>query len=84
MEEFSDRLRKLRREKGVSQLQMAEAIGLSRTGYAEIEHGVAVKTYKKLPAIAKSLGCRIDDLFPEMDDCKDDDLNDLDFGGNAQ
>ena len=33
-----------------------------------IENGRNGKKFSYLPVIAKSLGCRIDDLFPEMDD----------------
>lgn len=77
MENFSARLRKYRKSKGMSQAQMAEAIGLARTGYADIEHGVSVRTFQKLPVIAKALGCRIDDLFPEMDAASDEAAADM-------
>ena len=85
MEKMNKRLRKIRRKAGMSQLEVARAVNMSRTGYAEIEHGVSIKTFEKLPRIAKALGCRIDDLFPEMDEQEnlpdpqtaDDDLSDL-------
>jgi len=41
---------------------------MSRTGYADLEKAGSGKVFEKLPAIAKALGCRIDDLFPEMDE----------------
>lgn len=68
MEKINERIRNLRRASGKSQTEIAECSGMSRTGYASIEQGVTIKTFEKLPAIAKALGCRIDDLFPEMDD----------------
>ena len=68
MESFCMRLRAKRKKAGKSQADFATDIGMTRTGYADIEHGVAGKSFMKLPALAKALGCRIDDLFPEMDD----------------
>ena len=68
MEKINERIRNLRRASGKSQTEIAECSGMSRTGYASIEQGVTIKTFEKLPAIAKALGCRIDDLFPEMDE----------------
>lgn len=47
---------------------MADLLGMSAPGYRRLEDGTGAKTYEKLPKIAKKLGCRIDDLFPEMDD----------------
>lgn len=32
-----------------------------------MENGKNCKTFEKLPRLARALGCRIDDLFPEMD-----------------
>lgn len=71
MEKINERIRNLRRASGKSQTEIAECSGMSRTGYASIEQGVTIKTFEKLPAIAKALGCRIDDLFPEMDETPD-------------
>ena len=44
---------------------------MSRTGYADLEKAGSGKVFEKLPMIAKALGCRIDDLFPEMDEPDD-------------
>lgn len=68
MEQINERIRNLRIKSGKSQTEVAESTGMSRTGYASIEQGITIKTFEKLPAIARALGCRIDDLFPEMDD----------------
>lgn len=67
---FRSRLKKMRQRLGLTQEEMARDIGMTRTGYADIEHGAAGKSFMKLPAIARELGCRIDDLFPEMDQPK--------------
>ena len=58
----------LRKRAGISQESVAAAAGMTRTGYQQIESGKNGRTLDKLPAIAKALGCRIDDLFPEMDE----------------
>lgn len=68
MEQINERIRNLRIKSGKSQTEVAESTGMSRTGYASIEQGITIKTFEKLPAIARALGCRIDDLFPEMDE----------------
>ena len=68
MESRCERIRRLRKRAGISQESVAAAAGLTRTGYQQIESGKNGRTLDKLPKIAKALGCRIDDLFPEMDD----------------
>lgn len=67
METFGERLKSLRVDAGLCQQQLAEAIGITRSGYQMIENGRNGKKLAYLPRIAKTLGCQIDDLFPEMD-----------------
>lgn len=71
MESRSERIRTLRKRAGISQESVAAAAGLTRTGYQQIESGKNGRSLDKLPKIAKALGCRIDDLFPEMDETPD-------------
>ena len=47
--------------------EMADELGMTVPGYKRLEDGTGGKTFEKLPLLAKRLGCRIDDLFPEMD-----------------
>lgn len=68
MESFCERLKSLRDAAGLCQQDMAGKLGITRAGYQMIENGRNGKKFSYLPVIAKSLGCRIDDLFPEMDD----------------
>lgn len=72
MESYYDRLKEYRNRAGFSQQEMADALGLTRAGYQMIESGSNGKKFSYLPSIAKKLGCRIDDLFPEMDGLKDE------------
>ena len=67
MDGFSETLRKYRKRSKKTQEEVAKEVGMSRTGYADLEKAGSGKVFEKLPMIAKALGCRIDDLFPEMD-----------------
>jgi len=69
---FSDALRNYRKRSGKTQEEVAKEVGMSRTGYADLEKAGSGKVFEKLPMIAKALGCRIDDLFPEMDETQED------------
>jgi len=64
---LGERLRELRQARGFTQAEMAEALGMTRPGYYNIESGKNGQSFAKLPIIAKKLGCSIDRLFPEMD-----------------
>lgn len=68
METFGERLREKRMEKGITVIEMANELGLTPDAVMKIESGKRGKTFEKLPTIAKLMGCRIDDLFPEMDE----------------
>ena len=65
---MGERMRQLRRAAGLSQQEVADRIGMTRVGYGKIENGENGQRMSVLPKIAKALGCRIDDLFPEMDE----------------
>lgn len=72
MESYYDRLKELRSAARLSQQDMADALGITRAGYQMMESGSNGKKFAYLPIIAKTLGCRIDDLFPEMDEPKEE------------
>ena len=57
-----DRLRALRKEKGISQEAVAEVLGITRTAYNKYESGV-IKTVRKLEELFIKLACFIDSLF---------------------
>lgn len=42
-------------------------VGVARVSYTRYELGICAPDITRLPAIAKLYGCRIDDLFDEMD-----------------
>lgn len=64
---MGERMRELRLKKGLTLNAMAELVGMTPQGYIRLEDGTGGKTFEKLPVIAKTLGCPIDRLFPEMD-----------------
>ena len=69
---FGERLATIRKSKGMTMAKMAAELNMTPPGYKRLEDGTCGKTFDKLPLLAKALGCRIDDLFPEMDDIKTD------------
>lgn len=53
----------LRIAKGMTQKQLADAIGGGQVDISRWERGVVTPSAKKLAAIAAALGCRMDDLM---------------------
>ena len=68
MSQFAERLKTLRERTGKSAADIARTVGISDQLYWTMENGKNCKTFEKLPRLARALGCRIDDLFPEMDE----------------
>ena len=56
-------IKKLRERKGLTQMQMADALGVARGRSAMWETGKSFPRAEMLPAIAKLLGCTLDDLY---------------------
>lgn len=52
---YSEILKELRRDKGITQMQMARRFGLSRTGYASLENGKRRMTMEMLCVLADEL-----------------------------
>ena len=57
----------LRLEKGISQTEMAEAIGLSQTNLSNMESGRTAITIQNLFKMQKILGCKMSDFFTDFD-----------------
>ncbi|MFZ3470301.1 helix-turn-helix domain-containing protein [Streptomyces sp. 4.24] len=58
------RIRAERRAADVTQEQLAVAVGVSKSAVANWEKGASLPDPEKLPALARSLGKALDDLFP--------------------
>jgi putative transcriptional regulator len=62
---FADRLTELRKEKGLTQSQLARAAGYSRQYIFQLEHGAAQPTWETAKKLARALGVRVQDFDPE-------------------
>ena len=60
---FGEKLRKIRREKGISQQKLAEKLGYKSNSYiAEVERGKFIPKEEKLKKIAKALGVSFSEI----------------------
>lgn len=60
---FSDRLKKLRNQKGITQSQLADAIYVSRSTIAKYERGIVYPTKENIEKIALYFNVKIKDLI---------------------
>ncbi|MBV7329218.1 helix-turn-helix domain-containing protein [Chloroflexi bacterium TSY] len=65
-EKFGHRIRVLRKERGLSQEQLAERSGLDRTYISGIERGVRNVALRNIEALAQALNVSISDLFENI------------------
>jgi len=63
-EKFGKRVRKLRKEQGLSQEGLGFKTGLHRTYIGAIERGEQNVSLENIQKIAKALGVKVKDLFP--------------------
>ena len=68
---LSEKLYKLRKERGLSQEQLADALGVSRQAISKWEGGAAIPEVEKLLALSKYFGVTADYLLnDELDTCE--------------
>ena len=63
---IGQRIKRYRKEKGYSQQQLAEIIGLSTNYISDIERGTKFPLLDKFVAIVNALGCTTDDIFADV------------------
>lgn len=63
--EFSDRLKDLRTEKGVSQAKLAADIHISRSAVAKWENGLGLPNDESLKLLSEYFDVSIEELFPD-------------------
>ena len=56
-------IEKLRTKADLSQVELAEALGITQGAVSQWENGAGFPTSDKLPKLAKLLNCSIDDLY---------------------
>ena len=78
--EFSERLKNLRKQAHLTQVDVAEKLGISQPAYASWERGIKKPTQDNLVKIAQILNVSIDYLFGNSDeDIKDDELDNVEL-----
>lgn len=70
--EFSERLKTLRKEAGLTQVDVAEKLGISQPAYASWERGVKKPTQDNLVKIAQVLNVSVDYLVGNSDNTEDE------------
>ena len=69
--EFSERLKKLRKQTQLTQVDVAEKLGISQPAYASWERGVKKPTQENLIKIAQILNVSVDYLVGNSDNTED-------------
>lgn len=64
---FSEKLKNIRREKGFSQKEIAEKLGVSQPSYAQYENGKRKPKIETLRRIASALGVGLEDFMSEAE-----------------
>lgn len=63
-ERLGKRIQKLRKERGLTQEEMAEKLNISRTHMGHIEQGRKAPSLKLMDKIARVLKVKVQELFP--------------------
>lgn len=62
--EFCERVKARRKELGLTQVQMAERMGMTQPAYAAIEVGTRAPGFHQLYRLAAALNSNVQDLLP--------------------
>lgn len=76
--EFSERLKDLRKQAGLTQVGVAEKLGISQPAYASWERGVKKPTQENLVKIAQTLNVSVDYLVGNSEE-KTDELDNIEL-----
>ncbi|WP_175057838.1 helix-turn-helix domain-containing protein [Streptococcus salivarius] len=76
--EFSERLKDLRKQAGLTQVDVAEKLGISQPAYASWERGVKKPTQENLVKIAQILNVSVDYLVGNSEK-KSDELDNIEL-----
>lgn len=64
--EIGKQIRNLRKEKGISYIEMAEQIGISRNSYNQLELGIRNFEFITLLQVLKFYGIGLDEFFKNL------------------
>lgn len=70
--EFSERLKDLRKQAGLTQVDVAERLGVSQPAYASWERGIKKPTQENLVKIAQVLSVSVDYLVGNSEENSDE------------
>lgn len=70
--EFSERLKKLRKDTGLTQVEVANKLGISQPAYASWERGIKKPTQDNLVKIAQILNVSVDYLVGNSQETLDE------------
>lgn len=76
--EFSERLKKLRKDTGLTQVDVASKLGISQQAYASWERGIKKPTQDNLVKIAQVLNVSVDYLVGNSEE-KTDELDNIEL-----
>lgn len=57
------RIKEIRKEKGLSQTDLASSVGVNQTAVSQWERGVTMPALDKAALLAETLDCTIDELY---------------------
>lgn len=66
MREIGKRIRELRKDKGLSYIEFAEQIGISRNSYNQLELGISNFQFISLVTVLKYHGIELADFFKDL------------------
>ena len=72
MSEILPGIRARRKAAGLSQEELAAAVGCTSQAVGAWERGQTLPTADRLPQLAKALDCSIDDLYKNYNDAEDE------------
>lgn len=76
--DFSERLKELRKKANLTQVEVAEKLGISQPAYASWERGVKKPTQENLVRIAQVLNASVDYLVGNSEE-KSDELDNIEL-----
>lgn len=60
-----------RKKAGLTQMQVAQALGITDSAVNQWEKGKTFPKTEQLPRLAKLFNCTVDDLLKERDECQE-------------
>ncbi|WP_195487321.1 helix-turn-helix domain-containing protein [Streptococcus parasanguinis] len=70
--EFSERLKKLRKDTGLTQVDVASKLGISQQAYASWERGIKKPTQENLVRLAQILNVSVDYIVGNLQETSDE------------